>query len=481
MGTRTLHKIIKVTQSVLLVSAAALVVAVSLMPTPKADALNGNQFRAGRIIDDVIFTNANAMNVYDIQAFLDSKVTCDTNGTKQSTHWNSGAGRYYTRAEWGAMNGNHAPYTCLRNYFENTSTLQNNYGGASVPNATSAAGIINNVAKKYSINPQVLLVTLQKEQGLITDEWPWNNQYQKAMGYACPDTASCNANYAGLYRQLDGAAWQFRRYLDFPNNYGYKKGNNNIKFNPNASCGSTIVNIENQATAALYIYTPYQPNQSALNNLYGSGDSCGAYGNRNFWRYFNDWFGSTTTDNYLAQFYSVYPSRPGLKTSQSTIVTMQWKNMGIANWYDDTNAAANNARPVHLAATGPINRSSHFAMQWPNPGRAGLTFTKVYMADGVTLAPDQHIVQPGQIARFEFPITIPIGTNPGTYREWFQLIVEGNTTWWMGGDSYVDVVVAPTDFKAKLYSNHSQLGLKTSQGFNNSTYLQNVGNIEWYD
>lgn len=60
------------------------------------------------------------------------------------------------------------------------------------------------------------------------------------------------------------------------------------------SSGGTNVSIENLATAGLYNYTPYQPNQSALNNLYGSGDSCGAYGNRNFWRLFNDWFGPTS-------------------------------------------------------------------------------------------------------------------------------------------------------------------------------------------
>jgi hypothetical protein len=74
----------------------------------------------------------------------------------------------------------------------------------------------------------------------------------------------------------------------------YKKlGNNTIQYNPSTSCGSSNVNIETSPTAALYTYTPYQPNQAALNNMYGTGDSCSAYGNRNFWRMFNDWFGST--------------------------------------------------------------------------------------------------------------------------------------------------------------------------------------------
>jgi hypothetical protein len=51
--------------------------------------------------------------------------------------------------------------------------------------------------------------------------------------------------------------------------------------------------IKNKATARLYVYTPYTPNKAALTNLYGLGDSCSTYGNRNFWRIFNDWFGSS--------------------------------------------------------------------------------------------------------------------------------------------------------------------------------------------
>src|SRR5699024_261440 len=38
---------------------------------------------------------------------------------------------------------------------------------------------------------------------------------------------------------------------------------------------------------------PYQPNRAALNAGYGTGDGCSAYGNRNFYNYFTDWFGST--------------------------------------------------------------------------------------------------------------------------------------------------------------------------------------------
>ncbi len=52
--------------------------------------------------------------------------------------------------------------------------------------------------------------------------------------------------------------------------------------------------MRNQATAALYYYTPYPPNAAALANLCGTGDGCSAYGNRNFWVFYNTWFGPTT-------------------------------------------------------------------------------------------------------------------------------------------------------------------------------------------
>ncbi|MCW2763410.1 MAG: exported protein of unknown function, partial [Marmoricola sp.] len=71
------------------------------------------------------------------------------------------------------------------------------------------------------------------------------------------------------------------------------------QWSPNSSCGGSTVNIQNRSTQALYNYTPYQPNQSALNAGYGTGDGCGAYGNRNFYLYFTDWFGSVRANDTL--------------------------------------------------------------------------------------------------------------------------------------------------------------------------------------
>lgn len=265
-------------------------------------AVSPSEWKAGRIIDDVVFFNKDTMGVGEIQEFLNAKVpSCDTNGTQATTRWNSAAGRYYTRAEWGATVGNPAPFTCLKNYVENPTTHANNYHspGTPVAGGMSAAQIIWNVAQQYGINPQVLIVTLQKEQGLVTDDWPYQTQFIHAMGANCPDTPSgCDPAYSGFQTQVNRAAYLFTYYKNHINEFNFNVGSNYILWNVQSSgCGGSSVNIENIATAMLYIYTPYQPNSASVAAFPGQGDGCSSYGNRNFWYYFNNWFGSTTRTN----------------------------------------------------------------------------------------------------------------------------------------------------------------------------------------
>lgn len=267
----------------------------SLVPATELSALSGSEYRVGRIMDDSVFFNGGTLSAAQIQAFLNIKVpTCDTNGSQNSTH--SNGSRLYTRAEWGASQGYPAPYTCVKDYSQNVpATAADNYcsGNISGGNKT-AAQIIYDVSRACNVNPMVLLVLLQKEQSLITDDWPWSIQYRSATGYGCPDTAACDTTYYGFFNQVYYAGRQFQRYAKLPGNYNHRgRQTSFVRYNPNSSCGGTNVFMENQATAGLYNYTPYQPNSAALNNLYGTGDPCSAYGNRNFWRMFRDWFGST--------------------------------------------------------------------------------------------------------------------------------------------------------------------------------------------
>ena len=321
-----LRKLSSVSLFLLLFSAVAVIsLGASLLKPAVTNAVDGSDFRAGRIIDDVVFYNSNAMNASEIQAFLNAKMPeCDTQGAKTA----GGAPWYrpdisratlasYIRNGTNGYDQNtsfHAPpYTCMRNFKQNTPQVEAASGYCSaIPERTNrtAAGIIEDVAKACGINPQVLLVLLQKEQSLVTDDWPLNLQYQRATGFDCPDNAggACNPAYNGFFRQVYSAARQFKVYQANPNSYNYRAGQTNNIFwqtnggnfetngtaasRQNGQCGYSRVYIENQATAALYIYTPYRPNSAALNSYPGTGDACSAYGNRNFWFLFSGWFGS---------------------------------------------------------------------------------------------------------------------------------------------------------------------------------------------
>jgi len=251
--------------SVLSVSVAA---TVSPAPAP-AQAADSRLFDPGNIISDAMFFDGGAMSAAEVQAFLSNKVpTC------------------------------RAGYTCLKSFTQAVPSKAAVDGrcAAYVSQGTeSAATIIAKVGSACGISQKALLVLLEKEQSLVTDTWPESGQYRSATGYGCPDTAACDANYYGFFNQVYNAALQFKRYAATPLSWNHIAGRvNNIRLNPTASCGTSAVFIQNQATAGLYNYTPYVPNAAALANLYGTGDGCSSYGNRNFWRIFTDWFGSTT-------------------------------------------------------------------------------------------------------------------------------------------------------------------------------------------
>ena len=260
-------------------------------------------FVAGKIIDDSVFTNKSTMSVVQIQNFLNSKVpTCDTAGAQISEYGGpdlNGDGKVQ-RWEWGQANYNQSTFVCLRDYVD---------GGK------SSAQIIFDAAQEFSINPQVLIVLLQKEQGLIQDTWPLNVQYRSATGYGCPDTAACDSQYYGLTNQIRWAARMFRAIMNAsPTWYTpYIVGTNYIQYNPNSSCGGSNVNIENRATQALYNYTPYQPSQAVLDAGWGTVN-CGAYGNRNFYLYFTEWFGNTLLANL-----------PGCNEATNTSLACVWR------------------------------------------------------------------------------------------------------------------------------------------------------------
>jgi len=253
------------------VAMAASLLSVISAPAP-ARAADIRDFDPGYLISDYAFYSADAMTQAQIQAFLESKGSPCANAN------------------------------CLDVYKQSTTTRDATSRCAKYTGETneSAARIIFKVQTACGISAKAILVTLQKEQGLITSSAPSDRAIRSAMGYGCPDTASCDSLYYGFFNQVYAAASQFQRYRLNPGGYKHQIGTESVYYHPNSwvvnppTCANKNVDIKNAATAGLYNYTPYTPNASALNNLYGTGDACASYGNRNFWRYYTDWFGNPT-------------------------------------------------------------------------------------------------------------------------------------------------------------------------------------------
>lgn len=147
-------------------------------------------------------------------------------------------------------------------------------------NQITAAEAFYQAALNARINPQYLLVLVQKEMSLLDDVDPTSSQLDWATGYGCPDGGSCNPRWQGFFKQVNSAALQTRDYVDSPHNYYYRPG-------ITAVIDNTPVTPKNAATAGLYSYTPH----------IDCGGSCG--GNKLFWNLWSKFFSKKWPDGAL--------------------------------------------------------------------------------------------------------------------------------------------------------------------------------------
>lgn len=321
-------------------------------------------WNAGNIISDAVFTDKSTMSAQQIQDFFNAKVPSCQSG-----------------------------YTCLKDF---RVTSQNRpadayCSGYSGTANESAASIIYRVSQSCNINPRVLIVMLQKEQGLVTHTWPSGWRYDSALGQGCPDDAPCDPSYVGFFQQIYGAARQMQIYMEGRWFTWYQPGNTwNVLYNPNQGCGSGPVYIANKATAALYYYTPYQPNAAALRAGYGEGDSCSAYGNRNFYNYFTDWFGSTQGELARATTaidaeYQAQGGAAGLGAPASGMLRISANGGGYGKAYAGGSIYWNSAVGAKTVRVG-VYRDLYFAADGAN-GWLGWPITNVLtLADGTAQA-----------------------------------------------------------------------------------------------
>lgn len=407
----------------------------------QSNVAGASSFDAGKIIDDSIFTDSSSLSPSQIQQFLVSKVPiCDTYGTQTSEY---GGG---TRAQWGAAKYGQSTFVCLKDYTE---------GGK------SSSQIIFDAAQEFQISPKVLIVLLQKEQGLVTDTWPLNIQYRSATGYGCPDTAACDSQYYGLTNQIRWAARMFRAIMNAsPTWYTpYVVGNNFIRYSPDNSCGGSNVTIQNRSTQALYNYTPYQPNAGAIAAGWGQAP-CGAYGNRNFHLYYTDWFGSTNAQpTYNWESAGQQVTINGTTTSTNGInitpgssakAIIKAKNTSNQTWYRYNTL---------LGTARPNDRTSVFASSdWIGANRPSSL--------------KEASVLPGAIGTFEFTVTAP--NRLMNSREYFNIVTEGRS-WHTDIGYYYDVnVIQPTGEYYNVSLQNSNLYTDAARTNNISRSYNNV-------
>ena len=192
-----------------------------------------SSFNPNLIISDDEFLDSTSMEIADIQAFLEAH--------------NSYLAHYI------GPNADGERKTAANIIYD---AAVNNYDC----DGAGAGGSLSQAQKekqciKVTINPKLLLVLLQKEQSLIEDPAPSSRQLDWATGYGCPDGQACNNRWKGFGKQVNSAALQFFDYMQNPNYYTYKAGQTYTVTNTNRP--AMVITPLNQATAALYNYTPH--------------------------------------------------------------------------------------------------------------------------------------------------------------------------------------------------------------------------------
>ncbi len=268
----------------------------SLTPLPFLSRVYAAEFSPGFIISDIELRDSTSMDLIDIQSFLNSR-----------------------------------PGALKRMHFKDVDGV-----------SRSAAEIIYRSAITYKINPKYLLVTLQKEQSLLDDPAPSQKQLDWATGYAVCDSCSMDdpdiQKFKGFANQVDYAAGANDYYFANANQFNFKPGGTyNID-------GETV-NIFNQATANLYIYTPH------------------IHGNYNFWKLWNRYFSQKYPDGSLLQ----VDGEPGVWLIEYGQKRPFYSKGALISRYDINNVILVDKNALNAYPTGnPIKYAQYSLLKTPD-------------------------------------------------------------------------------------------------------------------
>ncbi len=431
-------------------------------------------FSANNLIDDGVFDNHNSMSVAQINSFL-----------------------------------NGFTYSCISTNSGFEATIPTGYSpstGYSYGGYASAGDIIATAAQTYEINPRVLLVTLEKEQSLVTGRnsasycspgASSNHKYASATGYGCPDSGTSHAysglslyrrngavqtevnptcvnsaSKAGFSQQVIRAAWLLKfgqqrskgntgwdiqkpgwdnsddplTCYGGPMTQGYRKRCANdasaVYYDGYTTIDGSSTHMDTGPTAALYWYTPH------------------FHGNQNFVSLYESWFGPTKGVDYSWQFAGIYFSTGSANVKGHTKVTINMvaKNTGNQSW-------SNTNYPVRLGTFAPTNHNSAlYDATWVSNTRLA------------TVSPS--IVLPGDYGTFTFVVNIP--NIQGLYTERFNLVAEGST-WFPDPDFSIELAITKATYKWSMVSQSSSAGFQMAPGSTSqfTVVAKNTGNTTW--
>jgi hypothetical protein len=463
-------------------------------------------FNANNVIDDGIFDRAGSMSAAQIDTWLNTNFPSSCISTN---------------------NGFSAPDPT--GYSPNPSQFF--YSGSPV----TAGQVIYDASQAYGMNPQVMIATLEKEEGLVSggsgcSSW----RYASAVGYGCTDSGTNTHDYsypggglvtplyyingspvnsitgscvnsgpkAGFTEQVIHAAWLFsfsRHKSEGDTAWAVIKGNwNNCDDNntcPAAwnipasdACYSgfmtqgTFKRCPTDSAAVFYDgYTTIDGTSTHMDN--GATAAFYVYtphfaGNSSFDTIFQNWFGSFF-DVYSWQLTSQYAYTDSSKNTVANMATLHagdkvYVGFTAKNTGDATwsNTGAN---PIMVGTANPLDRTSSFGS-----GSGWLSGSRPVLMKEASVAP-------GGTGTFEFWMTAPART--GVYNERFSLIAN-NLTWFNDiGLSYFVNVIPPvyawqfvgqwayTDSNRTIVANMANLhpGDKVYVRFT----AKNIGNVTW--
>jgi hypothetical protein len=182
---------------------------------------------------------------------------------------------------------------------------------------------------------------------------------------------------------------------------------------------------------------------------------------------------------YTASFFD-QSAFPDVTQYQKASAYIRYKNTGNITWHDDVSSPGSGQLSIQLGTDYPLNHNSSFSSFWPYPHRAATVFSSVYEADGTTLASNQHLVQPGQIAKFSFDMLATAAIKPGFYGEPLRPLVQGlgpmnDTGTWMG------INIRQANYTASFAGQSAFPTITRGQSADVYIQYKNTGNVAWYD